>query len=111
MIHCYQLYNKTVIEIRTLQLPFIIPYCLVSLDKFIYLAGIDREFKGDKRVISCNRNIYRLPLSVSDEISTKQIKVQPDKVINVVKLSKEKGDFPISQLSLVNRDILVCACL
>ena len=41
-IHCYKMTDKAVVLIRTLQIPFIIPYCLAEIDKHIFIAGIDR---------------------------------------------------------------------
>lgn len=61
------------------------------------------EGKNEKKTESLHRKIHRLPFSISQEIHSKQIKIQPDRYIDVATLTKDKKNHPISYLTLINR--------
>jgi hypothetical protein len=40
-LSCFRLFDKTIIEEKVMKVPFLVPYCLVEVDKGTFLAGVD----------------------------------------------------------------------
>jgi len=87
-LSCFRLFEKTVIEEKIMKVSFLVPYCLVEVEKGTFLAGIDIEWKGEQRVAVGTRKIYRIAAGITDKLDTKQVRVQTNSEFIVTELTK-----------------------
>ena len=75
IIHCYKLYKDIIVEIKQVQVPFLIPYCIAEMEGYIYVGGLDIEQKGDARLPLSLRKIHKIEVSLFEDKSSKKMKI------------------------------------